>query len=196
MTEEGGQSERNLHHLPTVLLLGLRSQTGPQAQSLLCQFGGSPARTRVLSWPMKVGRQLPRLRPLNGGEPPQMGLSCSSSDSYTKKMEIRLMKINTFFKKKSAEGRRKSCLHLSFPKPEPTKNTFSSVGRVRLFATPWTAARLGSLSITNSRSLLKLMSIESVMSSNHLIMCLQSQPEGTGSSLKDKSSRVKMIFPL
>ena len=45
-------------------------------------------------------------------------------------------------------------------------------------------------------SLLKLMSIESVMSSNHLIMCLQSQPEGTGSSLKDKSSRVKMIFPL
>ena len=38
--------------------------------------------------------------------------------------------------------------------------------------TPWTAARQASLSITNSRSLLKLMSIELVMPSNHLILCL------------------------
>ena len=38
--------------------------------------------------------------------------------------------------------------------------------------TPWTAAHQVSLSITNSRSLLKLMSIESVMPSNHLILCL------------------------
>ena len=42
---------------------------------------------------------------------------------------------------------------------------------VRLFATPWTAALQASLSITNSRSLLKLTSIESVMPSNHLILC-------------------------
>ena len=42
---------------------------------------------------------------------------------------------------------------------------------VRLFATPWTAARQASLSITNSQSLLKLMFIESVMLSNHLILC-------------------------
>ena len=42
---------------------------------------------------------------------------------------------------------------------------------VRLFVTPWTAARQASLSITNSRSFLKLMSIESVMPSNHLILC-------------------------
>ena len=42
---------------------------------------------------------------------------------------------------------------------------------VRLFATPWTATRQASLSITNSGSLLKLMSIESVMPSNHLILC-------------------------
>ena len=50
---------------------------------------------------------------------------------------------------------------------------FSSVqllNSVRLFVTPWTAARQASLSITNSRSLLKLMSIESVMPSNHLIL--------------------------
>ena len=42
---------------------------------------------------------------------------------------------------------------------------------VQLFATPWTAARQASLSITNSWSLLKLMSIELVMPSNHLILC-------------------------
>ena len=50
---------------------------------------------------------------------------------------------------------------------------FSSVqllSRVQLFETPWTAAHQASLSITNSRSLLKLMSIESVMPFNHLIL--------------------------
>ena len=51
---------------------------------------------------------------------------------------------------------------------------FSSVqsfSHVRLFVTTWTAARQASLSITNSWSLLKLMSMESVMPSNHLILC-------------------------
>ena len=51
---------------------------------------------------------------------------------------------------------------------------FSSVqllSRVRLFVTPWIAARQASLSITSSQSLLKLMSIESVMPSSHLILC-------------------------
>ena len=46
-----------------------------------------------------------------------------------------------------------------------------ALSRVQLFATPRTAARQTSLSITNSQSLLKLMSIESVMPSNHLILC-------------------------
>ena len=45
------------------------------------------------------------------------------------------------------------------------------LNHVRLFGTPWTAAHQASLSITNSRSFLKLMSIESVMPSNHLILC-------------------------
>ena len=45
------------------------------------------------------------------------------------------------------------------------------LSRVRLFATPWTAARQASLSITSSQSPPKLMSIESVMPSNHLILC-------------------------
>ena len=46
-----------------------------------------------------------------------------------------------------------------------------SLSRVRLFETPWTAAHQASLSITNSWSLLKLLSIESGMPSNHLILC-------------------------
>ena len=48
---------------------------------------------------------------------------------------------------------------------------FSSVAESRLFAIPWTAAHQASLSISNSRNLLKLMSIDSVMPSNHLILC-------------------------
>jgi len=50
-------------------------------------------------------------------------------------------------------------------------HSVQSLSPVRLFATPWTATRQSSLSITNSRSLLKLMSIASVMPSNHLILC-------------------------
>ena len=46
-----------------------------------------------------------------------------------------------------------------------------SLSRIWLFATPWTAARWASLPITNSWSLLKFMSIETVMQSNHLILC-------------------------
>ena len=50
-------------------------------------------------------------------------------------------------------------------------SSVQSLSRVRLFVTPWTAARQASLSITNSRSLLKLMSIEPVMPSNYLTLC-------------------------
>ena len=50
-------------------------------------------------------------------------------------------------------------------------DSVQSFSQVRLFGTPWTAARQASLSITNSQSLLKLLSIESVMPSNHLILC-------------------------
>ena len=50
-------------------------------------------------------------------------------------------------------------------------SSVQSLSCVQLFATPWTAACQASLSITNSWSLLKLMSIELVMPSNHLILC-------------------------
>ena len=50
-------------------------------------------------------------------------------------------------------------------------SSFHSLSHVQLFVTPGTASRQASMSITNSRSLLKLMSIQSVMPSNHLILC-------------------------
>ena len=50
-------------------------------------------------------------------------------------------------------------------------SSVQSLSRVRLFATPWIAALQASLSIINSRSLLKLMSIEMVMPSSHIILC-------------------------
>ena len=64
-------------------------------------------------------------------------------------------------------------LSSSFPLAPCFNHQFSSVhllSHVQVFATPWTAARQASLSTTNSQSLLKLMSIESVMPSNHLIL--------------------------
>ena len=53
---------------------------------------------------------------------------------------------------------------------QSVSQSVQSLSRVRLFATPWTAARQASLSITNSRSSPKFMSIESVMPSNHFIL--------------------------
>ena len=50
-------------------------------------------------------------------------------------------------------------------------SSVQSLSRFRLFATPWTAAHQASLSITNSQSLPKLISIELVIPSNHLILC-------------------------
>ena len=55
---------------------------------------------------------------------------------------------------------------------QPQFSSIQSLSHVRLFVTPWSAAHQASLSITNSRSLLKLTSIESVMPSSHLILCL------------------------
>ena len=57
------------------------------------------------------------------------------------------------------------------PPPELQFSSVQSLSCVQIFATPGTAARQASLSITNSQSLLKLMSIESMMPSNHLILC-------------------------
>ena len=60
---------------------------------------------------------------------------------------------------------------LPFWTPSLLDNSVQSLSHVRLFATPWITTRQASLSITNSRSLLKLTSIESVMPSSHLNLC-------------------------
>ena len=72
-----------------------------------------------------------------------------------------------------------------------SKGLFSlvqSLSRVRLFATPWTAAHQASLSITNTRSLLKLMSIDLVMPSNRLILCCSLLPPSIFPSIRVFSS--------
>ena len=61
-------------------------------------------------------------------------------------------------------------IRVHFPSPVQFRSV-QSLSHVRLFVTPWIAAHQVSLSIINSQSLLKLMSIESVMPSNHLILC-------------------------
>ena len=63
------------------------------------------------------------------------------------------------------------CVQSSVTPVECLLRSVQSLSRVRLFATPWTAACQASLSVTNSQSLFTLMPIESVMPSNHLILC-------------------------
>ena len=77
--------------------------------------------------------------------------------------------------KGNGNPRQYSCLENSMERgARQTTVQFSSVqllSHVQLFATPWTAAHQASLSITNSQSLLKLISIELVIPSDHLIIC-------------------------
>ena len=68
--------------------------------------------------------------------------------------------------------------------PLPRVSSVQLLSHVRLFVTPWTTARQASLSIINSLSLLKLMSIESVMPSNHLILCCPLLPPSIIPSIK------------
>ena len=85
-------------------------------------------------------------------------------EKYSLILITRRLHLSNFSKKKS-KGENPLCYSVQF-------SSFQSLSRVRLFATPWTAACRASLSITNSQTLPKLMSIESVMQSNHLILCL------------------------
>ena len=88
---------------------------------------------------------------------------------------LSLMLLSTLLKKQKTNNKKKRISHLFWIyKLHCIKIQFSSVqslSRVWLFVTPRTAARQASLSITNSQSSLKLMSMESVMPSNHLILC-------------------------
>ena len=72
-------------------------------------------------------------------------------------------------------------------------SSVQSLSRVRLFATPWTAAHRASLIITNSRSLLKLMSVESVMPSNHLILLSSPSPPSVNLSQHHSHQVAKVL---
>ena len=71
------------------------------------------------------------------------------------------------------------CIHLI-----TSEVAVQSLSHVRPFATPWTAAHQASLSVAISQRLLKLMSIESVMPSNHLLLCRPLLPPSTFPSIR------------
>ena len=90
-------------------------------------------------------------------------------------------------------------LRLNGPKWYPIQfSSVQSLSSVWLFATPWIAACQASLSIINSRSLLKLMSIELVMPSSHLILChpFSSFPQSFPASGSFPMSQIKVSSPL
>ena len=105
---------------------------------------------------------------------------CPSSDEWIKKLwYIYTMEYYSAIKRNAFESVLMRWMNLEpiiqSEVSQKEKNKYCnslvhSLSHVRLFATPWIAARQASLFITNSRSLLKLMSIESVMPSNHLIL--------------------------
>ena len=76
-------------------------------------------------------------------------------------------------------------------------SSVQSLSRVRLFVTPWTAACQASLSVTNFWSLLKLMSIESVTPSNHLIVCCPLLPPSIFPSIRlfSNESALRIRWP-
>ena len=74
------------------------------------------------------------------------------------------------------------------------QSSVQSLSRVRLFSTPWTAAHQASLFITNSQSLLKLKSMESVMPSNHLILCHPLLPPSIFPSIRVFSNESVLRF--
>ena len=77
-------------------------------------------------------------------------------------------------------------------------SSVQSLSHVQLFVTPWIAARQASLSITNSRSLLKLMSIQTVIPSSHLILCrplLLLSPSPPSIRVFSNDSTLRMRWP-
>ena len=106
--------------------------------------------------------------PDGAAPPPGLGRACGDRTESAGRGEKRRSGW-----RRAAESHAHRAASLLTPAPGRLAARVSSVqlSRSVVFATTWTAARQASLSITNSRSLLKLMSIESVMPSNHVILC-------------------------
>ena len=90
---------------------------------------------------------------------------------WQRTVKLRVSQSQTVVSEKQHHHHLKTCLKCKFSCSNQDLSSVQSFSRVWLFATPWIPARQDSLSITNSWSLLKLMSIESVMPSSHLILC-------------------------
>ena len=111
---------------------------------------------------------------------------CPSSDEWIRKLcYIYTMEYYSAIKKNAFESvlmrwmKLESVIQTEVSQKEKEQYNIradQSLSRVRLFETPWIAARQASLSITNSWSSLRLMSIKSVMPSSHLILCLSPSP--------------------
>ena len=104
----------------------------------------------------------------------------TSEGSAVVREQSRLIKVQLMFFREYSRSNKEGCMYACMQAPvcvcacEYECRKFSwipSLSHVWLFVTPWTTARQASLSITNSQSLPKLMSIELVMPSNHLILC-------------------------
>ena len=103
-------------------------------------------------------------------------------------IQSQLLKISDLNLRQYLISRNKLWIKLTYFGKHSVSQAVQSLSHVRLFATPWLAARQASLSITNSWSLLKFMPIESVMPSSHLILCrllllLPPTPPGISTSL-------------
>ena len=132
-----------------------------------------------------------------------------TSRSYTGEIRLQnnwlwkpMRKLRKVRKLQGLEKPTLKCLMCKFTKPlKSVSFHFSSVqllSHVWLFATPWIAARQASLSITNSRSSLKLMSIELVMPSSHLILCcplLLLPPIPPSIRIFSNESTLRMMWP-
>ena len=81
------------------------------------------------------------------------------------------MVSSSIARREASKGEREERKHAHFRLADVAVVVVQLLSRVQLFATPWTAARQASLPTTISWSLLKLMSIESVTPSNHLVLC-------------------------
>ena len=117
-------------------------------------------------------KRLPAMRETRdwslGGEDPLKKEMATHSSTLAWKIQARMEEPCMGHKESDMTER----LHfLFFLSTQWFLSSVQSLSRVQLFVTPWTAACQASLSITNSQNLPKLMSIESVMPSNHLILC-------------------------
>ena len=116
-----------------------------------------PRALRLESW-----QHLHLWWPRGGWTPKPLCLAPGSTDStHLRLLQMLPWVLNTSWGQKNCVKKRASMRNQSV----------QSLSHVWLFVTPWTAARQASLSITNSRSLLKLMSIVLMMPSSHLILC-------------------------